>query len=208
MTDQPDRPQLYLVTPAAFDPESFVPRLARVLDGLPIACVRLAMAGSDEDAIARAADAVREETHARDIAIVIERHVALVERLGLDGVHLPEGARGLRKLRETLGADVILGAACGASRHDGIGAAEAGADYVSFSPVGETGLGSGHRAERDLFTWWSEMIEVPVVAEGALTQALIESLAPVTDFFAFGAEIWGHDDPLAALRPLVAPLGY
>ena len=125
MTDQPDRPQLYLVTPAAFDPDVFAPKLARVLDGLPIACVRLAMAGSDEDAIARAADAVREETHARDIAIVIDRHVALVERLGLDGVHLPEGARGLRKLRDTLGADVIIGAGCGASRHDGISAAEA-----------------------------------------------------------------------------------
>ncbi len=208
MTSQPDRPQLYLVTPAALDPEEFAPRLARVLDAVPIACLRLAMAGNDEDAIARAADVLRDAAHARDIAMVIERHSGLVERLGLDGVHLPEGARGLRKLRETLGADVIIGAACGASRHDGINAAEAGADYVSFAPVGVSGLGNGVRAEHDLFAWWSEMIEVPVVAEGALTAALVESLAPVSDFFAFGAEIWGRDDPLAALKTLVAPLGY
>ncbi|MCA0205568.1 MAG: thiamine phosphate synthase [Proteobacteria bacterium] len=207
MSDQPDRPQLYLVTPPAFDPEDFAPRLARVLDGIEVACLRLALAGNDEDRIARAADALREVSHARDIPLVIERHAVLAERLGLDGVHLPEGARDLRKLRKSLGNDAIIGAGCGASRHDGLNAAEAGADYVSFGPVGETGLGTGVRAETELFTWWSEMIEVPVVAEGALTLPLVETLAPITDFFALGAEIWGAEDPLAALRTLMAPLG-
>jgi len=207
MSDQPDRPQLYLVTPPAFDPEDFAPRLARVLDGIEVACLRLALAGNDEDRIARAADALREVSHARDIPLVIERHAVLAERLGLDGVHLPEGARDLRKLRKSLGNDAIIGAGCGASRHDGLNAAEAGADYVSFGPVGETGLGTGVRAETELFTWWSEMIEVPVVAEGALTLPLVETLAPITDFFALGAEIWGDEDPLAALKTLMAPLG-
>ena len=54
--------------------------------------------------MARAADACREIAHARDVPLVIERHAGLVERLGLDGVHLtdaralgprhPQGARG------------------------------------------------------------------------------------------------------------------
>lgn len=206
MSPQPDRPQLYLLTPPAFDPAPFADTLARVLDALPVACLRLTMAGNDEDMISRSADAMREVAHARDVAIVIERHVLLAERLGLDGVHLPRGAHGIRKLREQLGADAIIGAACGDSRHDGLTAAEAGADYVAFSPVGETPLDDGARVERDLFEWWSEVIEVPVVAEGALTRALVEDLAPVTDFFAIGEEIWNTDDPLAALRALVAPL--
>jgi thiamine-phosphate pyrophosphorylase len=50
------------------------------------------------------------------------------------------------------------------------------------------------------------MIELPVVAEGGLTLELIESFAPVTDFFAIGPEIWRSDDPAAALRDLTAPL--
>jgi len=206
MSDQPDRPQIYLVTPAAFDPEVFAPTLLPLLDAVPVACLRLAMAGNDEDAIARAADVLRDLAHARDIALVIERHVSLVERLGLDGVHLPEGARDLRKLRKTLGDDAIIGAACGASRHDGMNAAEAGADYVTFSPVGETALGSGTRAAPELFAWWSEMIEVPVVAEGALTPELVAALAPVTDFLAFGSELWLSDNPLKTLKALVSPL--
>lgn len=206
MTDQPDRPQLYLLTPPTFDPAPFGETLARVLDALPVACLRLAMAGNDEDMISRAADTLRDIAHTRDVAIVIERHVLLAERLGLDGVHLPRGTHGIRKLREQLGTDAIIGAACGASRHDGLNAAEAGADYVAFSPAGETPLDDGERAPRDLFEWWSEVIEVPVVAEGALTRALIADMATVTDFFAIGEEIWNTDDPLATLRDLVAPL--
>ncbi|MEY4303987.1 MAG: hypothetical protein RIT52_162, partial [Pseudomonadota bacterium] len=45
------------------------------------------------------------------------------------------------------------------------------------------------------------------IAEGALTIELIEKFGPVTDFFGVGAEIWGAEDPAAALKALVAPLG-
>jgi thiamine-phosphate pyrophosphorylase len=34
----------------------------------------------------------------------------------------------------------------------------------------------------------------------------VAQLAPVTDFFAIGAEIWKAEDPLAALKALTAPL--
>ena len=201
-----DTPQLYLVTPPSFELDSFIPQLARVLDGQDMACLRLDMASRDEAAILRAGDALRELSHARDIPLVIADHVLMVERLGLDGVHLSDPGTGIRKLRDSMGADAIIGAHCGNLRHDGMAAGEAGADYISFGPVGETLLGDGARAERELFEWWSELIEVPVVAEGALTQALVEQLAPVTDFFAIGPEIWADDDPFASLKTLIAPL--
>jgi len=201
-----DRPQIYLVSPTAFEPDSFAPRLAAVLDGVEIACLRLALAAEDEDTMARAADTCREIAHARDVPIVIERHMHLVERLGLDGAHLTDGARSVRDTRKLLGADAIVGSFCGASRHDGMTAGEAGADYISFGPVGESPLGDGSRAEQELFAWWSEMIELPVVAEGALDAALVERFAPVTDFFAIGAEIWKADDPVTALQALTAAL--
>lgn len=202
-----ERPQIYLITPPEFELSSFPGQLASVLDAHEVACVRLAMASQDEDRISRAADALREITHARDIALTIDSHVQLVERLGLDGVHLTDGARSVRKTRKELGADAIVGAFCGASRHDGMSAGESGADYISFGPVGATALGDGTVAEHELFEWWSQMIEVPVVAEGALTAELISKIAPVTDFFGLGAEIWGADDPAAALGELIKAMG-
>ncbi len=202
-----ERPQITLITPPAFDLEVFPDRLAAVLDSTEIACLRLSLASRDEDALLRAADACRLIAHERDVAIVIEDHLLLVERLGLDGVHLTDGARSVRKARKDLGADAIVGAFCGTTRHEGMNAGEAGADYAAFGPIGQTTLGKGESADFDLFEWWSQVIEVPCIAEGALTAELVAKFGPVTDFFGIGAEIWGAEDPAAALKALIAPLG-
>ncbi|UWR04858.1 thiamine phosphate synthase [Ruegeria conchae] len=204
--DTPEQPQIYLITPPTITLSTFPDQLSRVLDGAEIACIRLALAGSDEDTIARAADACREVAHAHDVALVISNHVLLAQRLGLDGVHLDDAARSVRAARKELGPDAIVGSFCGASSHDGMTAGEGGADYVAFGPVGNVALGDGTRAEQDLFQWWSEMIEVPVVAEGGLTEDLIRDLTPCTDFFGIGDEIWSHDNPLDALNTLIAAM--
>jgi len=202
-----DRPQIYLITPPAFDLAPFAERLKSVLDAHDIACIRLTLAAKDEDALARAADGLREVAHARDVAIVVENHVLLANRHGLDGVHLTDTRKNIRKLREEMGADAIIGAYCGTTRHDGMNAAEAGADYVAFGPIGASSLGDGQSVDFEIFEWWSAMIEVPVVAEGALTVELVETFGPVTDFFGIGTEIWAAEDASAALKALLQPLG-
>lgn len=199
-----EQPQIYLITPPEIELSQFPDLLASVLDSTDIACVRLALSTRDEDRISRAADVVRETCHARDVAIVIAEHLVLAERLGLDGVHLTDGSHLMRKTRKDLGDDAIIGAFCAASRHDGMTACEMGADYVSFGPVGPTPLGDGTMAEHDLFKWWSEVIEVPVVAEGALDVDIIRKLSPVTDFFGIGNEIWDDENPSAKLTELRA----
>ena len=201
MTEQPNSPQLYLITPVGAAASTVGPLLADVMDRFPVACLRIPGAGS-EDELGRIADLAREIAHARDVAVVIDDHVQLALRHGLDGVHLKDGARSVRYARKELGSDAIVGAFCGASRHDGMNAAEAGADNVSFGPCGASALGHGATAELELFQWWSEVIEVPVVAEGALTPALIGHLAPITDFIALGPEIWSEADPVEALAHL------
>lgn len=199
-----EQPQLYISTPPMFDLSTFPDQLAGVLDAQQIACIRLALASHDEDRIARAADACRDVAHARDVAIVVADHHALAGRLGLDGVHLSSAKKSVRDARKALGPDAIVGSFCGASRHDGLYAGEAGADYVAFGPV--TGLGDEATAEDDLFRWWSEVVEVPVVAEGGLTVEAITRLAPMTDFFGIGEEIWATEDAVSALAALTAPL--
>jgi len=207
-TDQPapEQPQLYLITPPEIDLLSFPDTLGRVLDEHDIACLRLSLATRDEDRIARAADACREQAHARDIPLVIDSHWMMVERHGLDGVHLGDGARSVRKIRKELGTEAVVGAFCGASRHDGMGAGEAGADYIAFGPLSAGLTGSGEVAEPELFDWWSQMIEVPVVAEGGLTPDLVRALFDKTDFFAIGEEIWSTETPAATLGALVAAM--
>lgn len=201
MTNEKNTPQLYLITPMGASASALGPMLADVMDRFPVSCLRIPAAGTEEE-LSRVADLARDIAHARDVAVVITDHVHLALRHGLDGVHLTDGARTVRYARKELGADAIVGAFCGGSRHDGLAAAEAGADYVSFGPCGATALGHGTAIDLELLQWWSEMIEVPVVAEGAITAALLAELAPISDFIAFGDEIWSKPDPVEALGAL------
>jgi len=198
-----EQPQIYLITPPEVDLLTFPDLLAGILDATPIACVRLSLSSRDETVISRTGDALREVTHPRDVALVIEEHVQMVEKLGLDGVHLSDGGRSVRQVRKDLGRDAIVGAFCGTSQDSGMSAGEAGADYVSFGPVGPSPLGDGTIAGPDLFSWWSEMVEVPVVAEGFMNKEIVATLCSITDFLAFGQEIWQADDPSAHLAELI-----
>ncbi len=199
-----DAPQIYLATPPRFELSGFAGSLGTVLDDFEIACVRLSLASGSEDELTRAADTLRETCAARDVAFVIDSHYRLAQQLGLDGVHLTDGHRHLREARKLLGEERIVGAFCGTSRHAGLNAGEMGADYVSFGPVAAGALGDGHTAEPDLFRWWSEMIEVPVVAEGGIGPEAARALGRFADFLCLGTEVWSHPDgPCRALSGII-----
>ena len=195
--------KLYIVSPAEFEIEKFSDHLKLILDSIEISCFRLALSTQNEDIIAKTADVTRDICHSRDVAILIKDHFLFVEKHGLDGVHLSDGSRNVRKARKNLVKDSIVGAFCGNSKHDGLTAGEAGADYISFGPLSKTTLKDGTIAQNDLFKWWSTMIEIPVVAEGNLNKKVIYSLENDTDFFAFGDELWNEFNPLNKLNQLI-----
>ncbi len=204
---EPDSAQIYLTTPQSFDLSEFAPKLEAVLDAHPVICVRISLTTTDERELSQAADRLREICHARDVAIVIDDHYRMVKAHGLDGVHLTSSSRHVREARDELGNDAIVGAYCGASKHAGMTAAEIGTDYISFGPVSSTSLGDGTVADAELFQWWSEMIEVPVVAEGNATPEGIAAIKDHIDFLCVGAEIWSTPEgPVAALKAIIAKL--
>lgn len=196
----PEQPQIYLITPPQFELSGFSNDLSLLLDSFEIACVRLRCASEAADDIGRAADTLREVCHTREVPIVIENHGKIAAGHGLDGVHLTDGARQIRYVRGLLNDDAIVGSFCENSRHYGLSAGEAGADYISFGPVTENPLSPTEPVEIETFQWWSEVIEIPVVAEGGITLEMAEKLAQFTDFFALGPELWtAPDGPKDAL---------
>lgn len=206
-TDTPPS-KIYLATPPQIDLASFRDQLAALYDAVDVACLRLSLTTRDEDDLARAGDVLRELSHAHDIPVVIDDHYRLVSRIGLDGVHLTDGTHLIRDIRKTLGPEAIIGAFCGTSRHAGMTAGEAGADYISFGPVTASNLlGDGNTVDPEVFQWWSEMIELPVVAEGGLTSQILPRIAANADFICLSDEIWqAPDGPLAALTQIAGAL--
>jgi thiamine-phosphate pyrophosphorylase len=202
MSDQ-ESTQLYLITPTDAELSFYTETLAPLLDKFPLACVRLGLVSDDETAISRHADQLREVAHARDVSAVITTHYRLVDQLGLDGVHRVDAAKTLRDIRDELGTDAIIGAHCGTSRHAGMNAGEAGADYVSFGPMTQTALGDEAIAEFNTFEWWSQMVELPVIAEGNLTLDAAATIAPEADFIALGPELWNTHDAQKTLSDYI-----
>ena len=88
--------------------------------------------------------------------------------LRADGVHLTRDAEiGKRyaEARDVLGTRYIVGAMTGASRHDAMELAEAGADYIGFDLDNSAGGDDAARMLRlERVGWWAEIFEVPCVA--------------------------------------------
>ena len=208
MTEEtPHQTQIYLVTPGRIAHQSFPGLLDEILGSVPVAAVRLALDSRDEDTITQAADDIRSVCHAHNVPLVLNEHFRLVQKLGLDGVHLM-GTRDVRAARQELGPKAILGTFVGTSRHAGMTAGETGADYVSFGPIAETSLGSGEIAPVELFQWWHEMIEVPCVAETSITLEHARTLSTYADFIALGPEIWDTENtPIETLLSYAANIG-
>ncbi|MBV1835125.1 thiamine phosphate synthase [Novacetimonas pomaceti] len=201
--------QLYLVTPESLDPHAFAPTLARALDAGPVAAVQLRLKNVSDDAIRRAIDALRPVAHERDVAFILNDRPDLARSTGCDGAHVGMDDMTVEEARRILGDDLQLGVSCYDSRDMAMRAGEGGADYVAFgaffpSVSKETSV----RAGTDLLTWWSGMMELPVVAIGGITPGNCAPLVRAgADFLAVISAVWSHPDgPDAGVRAMNAAM--
>ncbi len=153
---------LYLVIPATCRPAE----LTSALEAADIACVLLLDAGLDESALRAAVEVLCPLAQARDVAVLLQDRVTLAAETGCDGVHLSD-PKDLAAARRRLGAEALVGVACGASRHDAITAAERGADYVAFGALERAATPGPGPADPALLGWWQPLMTLPCVAFGA-----------------------------------------
>jgi thiamine-phosphate pyrophosphorylase len=195
--------RLYLVTPPALEPALFAVRLAEALDAGDVGCVQLRLKDVDDDTVRRACDALRPVAQSRGVAFLLNDRPDLAAETGCDGVHVGQQDAPYAEARRLLGADRIVGVTCHDSRHLGIDAAEAGADYVAFGAFFPTTTKpSKYRPAPELLAWWSEIMTVPCVAIGGITA---ENCAPLVeagaDFLAVVTAVWSYPaGPGAAVR--------
>ena len=196
------RCRLYLITPAALDPDAFKDTLAAALDAGDVASVQLRLKDADDEAVLRAGEALMPVAHARDVAFIVNDRADLARELGADGVHVGQDDLPYEAARLAVGLDAIVGVTCHDSRHLAIEAAEKGADYVAFGAFFATATKEPKtRADLELLEWWQTFMTVPCVAIGGITvdnaRTLVEAGA---DFLAVVAGVWDHPrGPAAAV---------
>ncbi|MCC7271557.1 MAG: thiamine phosphate synthase [Alphaproteobacteria bacterium] len=188
--------RLYLITPAALDPDAFVDVLAAALDGGDVACVQLRLKDLDDDAFRRAIERLMPVAHARDVAFLVNDRPDLAAAMGCDGTHVGQQDTPYAEARRLVGPDAIVGVTCHDSRHLAMEAAEAGADYVAFGAFYPTQTKpSRYRPTPELLEAWTQATTVPCVAIGGIKP---ENCAPLVragaDFLAVVTGVWDHPD--------------
>lgn len=195
--------RLYLITPPVLDPAAFAPVLAAALDAGDCACVQLRLKNVPDDAVSRAAEVLCPVAQSRGVAFILNDRPDLARRANCDGVHIGQGDGTIKAARVAVGAGSIVGVTCRDSRHLAMVAGEAGADYVAFGAFHPTDTKDAPtRADPEILSWWSEMMEVPCVAIGGITPANCGDLVRAgADFLAVCASVWSHPaGPAAAAR--------
>jgi thiamine-phosphate pyrophosphorylase len=92
-----------------------------------------------------------------ELAVLFWNAVDVARKAGASGVYFSAGEPDVAGARKTLGADAILGAGCGLSRHAAMESSEAGADFVAFDASSPEKLDEA----AELSLWWDEISGVP-----------------------------------------------
>ncbi|NIA70508.1 thiamine phosphate synthase [Pelagibius litoralis] len=212
-----DLPQILLIAPNPDDATFTDGRLAAALDKLlrsgtvPKPAVLLLRDGPLEDAgFLEAIAPLVERAQGEGVAVLLENRVDLVSPSGCDGVHITLREKGgaIKKLRQRLGDDLIIGAGCGTSRHAAMEAGEQGADYIAFGAADDPPGDGTLAADPELVDWWAHWMTPPLVAFGADDPAKARALAALgADFLALPPAFWLEaPDPAAAFTGLLEAL--
>ncbi len=107
--------------------------------------------------------------HAYHAPLIINDDVELAKRTGADGVHIGQSDMEIKKAREILGSDKIIGVT--AKTVEQAKAAEAsGADYLGSGAVfGSSTKKDAIPLDHDLLQKICESVQIPVVAIGGIT---------------------------------------
>ncbi len=204
-----DACQLYLITPPQIaDLARFADRLTAALDAGAVACIQLRLKGENggepaEAEVLAAADALLPVAQKYDAAFLVNDRPDLALKAGADGVHIGQSDAPYGQARALLGDGATIGVTCHNSKHQGLIAAEAGADYVAFGAFFPTKTKvAAVTADKDILQWWAFATTTPSVAIGGITP---ENCAPLVragaDFLAVSAAIWdAADGPAAAVK--------
>lgn len=186
--------ELYLLTPPHFDPVQFKPLLINALEAGPIAAFQLRLKDVSDNEIRTAIEILQPIVQERNVAFILNDRPDLAREYNCDGVHIGMEDMPIEQARKIIGNDLQLGVSCYDSRDMAMKAGEKGADYIAYgaffpSPTKDTEI----RTPIDLLKWWSELMELPVVAIGGITAQNCQPLVKAgADFLAVISAIWNH----------------
>lgn len=188
--------QIYLISPPRIDDiDAFLNQLDEVIAAGVISVFQLRLKDIENREIVLMGKKIVPKLQEAGIAVIINDNPRIAKDLHADGVHLGQEDGDFNEARKLLGKDAIIGITCHNSKHLGMEAAEAGADYVAFGAFYPTQTKEViHHAEIEILEWWQDIMEIPCVAIGGIN---IDNALPIinagADFIAISSGVWNYE---------------
>lgn len=153
--------------------------------------------------------AIQEICTDADIPLIVNDRVDVAIAAGADGVHLGQDDFPVRKARELLGSDRIIGVSGGSVEEAQQGIA-GGADYVGFGPIYATGSKADAGFPQGLagLSEIARVLSVPVIAIGGIdADTAAEVMRAGAHGIAVISAVCCQADPEGATRRLLERIG-
>ncbi len=213
MSDFPCK--LYLSAPVGLPPEKTIKLLDASFAASDVSAV-LYSPDQDTSRANNSFDIARELMRwaiDHNVAFIVAEDVAFAREISADGVHLYSGISSYSNARSKLGNDRIIGLSTALNRHECMSAGETGADYILFDPTSPDDF-QIHETQplENLISWWTELFEVPCVAQAYVEVEKNRALVSAgVDFLVLGNDLWCSEKNVAAklkaLGQLIAECG-
>ncbi len=195
-----ERCRIVLVAPPLADGARLAALLTAALSGGDVASVILDGGDLDEATFQAAAEKAVPVIQQKGAAALILNDTRIAGRSGADGIHV-EGP--LTEVAETIdrhAPKLIVGAGNPRDRHSAMEIGELQPDYVFFGKLGADNKPDPHPRNLSLAGWWSEMMQVPNIAQaGGALESAVAAAATGADFVALGRAVFEAADPAEAV---------
>lgn len=137
------------------------------------------------------------------VPFIIDDSLEIALKVGADGVHIGQSDIELKRVKEIVGDEIIVGVSAG-NLEEALEAERNGADYLGVGAVFETGTKLDAKAiDRAVFEEICQKTSIPVVAIGGITKENMPSLKNSgADGVALVSAIFSSNDIEATCREL------
>lgn len=195
-----ERCRIVLVAPPLADGAALAKLLTAALSGGDVASVILDTGDLDEATFQAAAEKAVPVIQEKGAAALVLNDTRIAGRVGADGVHIEGKVADLAEAIEKHTPKMIVGTGNLRDRHGAMQIGELQPDYVFFGKIGADNKPDAHPRNLSLAEWWSQMVEIPSIAQtGSALESIIAAAETGADFVALGRAVFDAEDPAKAV---------
>lgn len=186
--------QIYLISPPKIELKSFSIKLISALKTNLIPAFQLRLKNYEKLEIKKISQELKKICQDYNCLFLLNDNLEIALDIGANGVHLGSSDGSISFARKNSPENFVIGASCYDSKHLAIKACEQGANYVSFGAFfpSKTKISSG-KPTTEILEWSNEILNVPSVAIGGITDENCHSLVKSkADFLAVISYIWDN----------------